>query len=161
VTQKTNERTRPPADERPSIRPLAADDLPAVAALASELGYAASVAELAERLEGIAHSPSHGLFISARADGAPLGWIHVTASRALIHEPEAEIISLVVTASARGQGIGAALVGAAEAWARSRGLDRIRVRCRLEREAAHRFYEHEGFARTKTQHVFAKDPDTR
>lgn len=138
-----------------AVRPLAAADLPAVRDLAAQLGYEATLGELAERLPPLEHSPSHAVLV-ADDSGSIAGWIHVEASHALIHAPCAEIVSLVVDDGRRGRGVGALLVRAAEAWARSRGLNRIRVRCRVEREDAHRFYEREGFALEKTQRVFTK-----
>lgn len=138
------------------------EDLAGAAVLAGELGYAATRGELAERLPALEHSPSHALLVvdapgsGAAGAAAIAGWIHVEASHALIHEPLAEIVSLVVASGSRGRGIGAALVRGAESWARSRGLRRLRVRCRVEREDAHRFYEREGFRLEKTQRVFSK-----
>jgi GNAT superfamily N-acetyltransferase len=148
------------ADERVSIRPLEEADLGTVRELASQLGYGASAPEIADRLPPLRHSPFDGLFVASTSGGAGAaavaGWIHVCASHALIHDPQAEIVSLVVDERLRGRRVGAALVAAAEAWARSRDLRRIRVRCQIKREGAHRFYEREGFQREKTQHVFGK-----
>lgn len=138
-----------------AVRPLAAADLPAVRDLAAQLGYEATLGELAERLPPLEHSPSHAVLV-AEVSGSVAGWIHVEASHALIHAPCGEIVSLVVDGGRRSQGVGALLLRAAEAWARSRGLERIRVRCRVEREDAHRFYANEGFALEKTQRVFTK-----
>jgi GNAT superfamily N-acetyltransferase len=139
-----------------AIRPLLPSDLPDVSRLAAQLGYGSPLPAFSERLASLAGSPSHGLFVAESSGGRVAGWIHVAASRALIHDPEAEIISLVVDEEERGRRIGAGLVAAARAWARSRGLRRLRVRCRVEREAAHRFYVREGFHRDKTQHVFSQ-----
>lgn len=145
-----------------SIRPLGEDpeDLAAAARLAQELGYPCHAAELAERLEPLRHSPLHAVLTAesehATPSGRIVGWMHVEASHALIHEPLAEIVSLVVDSTARGRGVGASLIRAAEAWARSRGLARLRVRCRVEREDAHRFYVRENFTLEKTQKVFSK-----
>jgi GNAT superfamily N-acetyltransferase len=139
------------------IRPLREEDVRAVARLATQLGYPANASDLAERLKLLQGSPSHGLFTAVDAAGGEvLGWIHVAASHALIHDPLAEIVSLVVDETRRGAGVGAALVRAAEAWSRSRGLGRLRVRCRVERERAHRFYEREGLVPEKTQNVLSK-----
>ena len=138
------------------IRPLREADLRAVADLAQQLGYAASPAELTDRFGPLAHSPAHAVLVAESAEGGVAGWIHVGTSLALIHGPEAEIHSLVVDERLRGRGIGAALVAAAEAWARSRDLRRVRVRCQVKREDAHRFYTREGFTHQKTQHVFGK-----
>jgi GNAT superfamily N-acetyltransferase len=139
---------------------MRAEDLPAAARLATQLGYPAHEADLAERMRLLEGSPSHALLVAeAEADSGReiAGWIHVAASRALIHDPIAEIVSLVVDESRRGGGMGALLVRAAEAWSRSRGLRRLRVRCRVEREAAQRFYVREGFVLEKTQKVLSKD----
>lgn len=143
---------------RPSVpvRPLREADLRAVADLAQQLGYTVSPAELTDRFGPLAHSPAHAVLVAESAEGGVAGWIHVGTSLALIHGPEAEIHALVVDAQVRGRGIGAALVAAAEAWARSRDLRRVRVRCQVKREDAHRFYVGEGFAHQKTQHVFLK-----
>lgn len=149
----TRENTvRPPVP----IRPLREADLRAVADLAGQLGYAASPAELGDRFGPLAQSPAHAVLVAETPGGGIAGWIHVGTSLALIHESEAEIHSLVVDERLRGRGIGAALVASAEAWARSRDLRRVRVRCQVKREDAHRFYAREGFTHQKTQHVFGK-----
>jgi GNAT superfamily N-acetyltransferase len=56
----------------------------------------------------------------------------------------------------RGAGVGRALVSAAEEWAKESGLATIRVRSRIERDRAHKFYERDGYTRLKTQYVFEK-----
>lgn len=138
------------------VRPMAADDLPAVRDLAAQLGYPASAPDFSDRFEALAHSPLHTLLVAAAPGESLSGFVHVAASTALIHAPEAEIVSLVVEERARGRRVGASLVASAEAWARSRGLASMRVRCRIERDRAHRFYERLGFERSKTQHLFTK-----
>ena len=50
----------------------------------------------------------------------------------------------------------AQLVRAGEEWARQRGFERMVVRSRTTREAAHRFYLREGYEPTKTSAVFTK-----
>ena len=56
----------------------------------------------------------------------------------------------------RGHGAGRALIEAAVAWARERGVKTLRVRSRAQREGAHAFYEALGFERVKTQVVFRR-----
>jgi GNAT superfamily N-acetyltransferase len=143
------------------IRPFAPSDLDEVVRLAKELGYPTSSAAAADRIAGISDSADHALLVADVREGDGThrrveGFIQICASQAVIHAPEAEIVSLVVSETARGRGTGAGLVRAAEAWARSRGMESVRVRCRVEREGAHRFYTREGFSRQKTQHVFTK-----
>jgi GNAT superfamily N-acetyltransferase len=142
-----------------TIRPMTRFDAKRVAALAGQLGYSAAAGRIAQRFDAIARDPDHGLFVAEESRGEIAGWIHVAVAPALIHDNLAEILSLVVDDAARGSGVGTMLVAAAEDWTRGRGLSRVRVRCRLEREHAHSFYETRGFHLTKTQHVFDKDLD--
>jgi GNAT superfamily N-acetyltransferase len=44
---------------------------------------------------------------------------------------------------------------AAEDWARAAGCAFVRVRSRLSREGAHRFYVRLGYAKEKAQYTFA------
>jgi len=53
--------------------------------------------------------------------------------------------------------VGGALVRGARAWAKEKGLSRLRVRTRVEREAAASFYERAGFCLTKQQRVYELD----
>jgi GNAT superfamily N-acetyltransferase len=82
--------------------------------------------------------------------------LHVAARTQLTEDCCAEILGLVVDESTRGSGIGAALIRAAEEWARSEGCVRMRVRSRDTRERAHRFYERAGYERNKVQLVLHK-----
>lgn len=84
------------------------------------------------------------------------GWIHVALVQSLESAPFAEIRGLVVDEAHRGRGIGQTLVAAAEDWARSRDVNRIRVRSNVKRERTHPFYERLGYATTKSQKVFDK-----
>ncbi len=141
------------------MREAVAADVPALAALAGELGYPSSEGEVGERLRRLlAHSDLHAVFVAeGEAAGEAAGWIHVFAAHRLESEPFAEIGGLVVGAASRGGGLGEALVGRAEAWARERGLAHLRVRSNVVRERAHRFYERLGFERLKSQVVLAKE----
>jgi len=61
-----------------------------------------------------------------------------------------------VDESCRSQGIGSALLRAAETWAREHGLTRMRVNSNVIRERAHRLYLREGYVENKRQAVFFK-----
>ena len=67
-----------------------------------------------------------------------------------------EMEALIVTAAARRHGAAAGLVAAVEAWTLARGVAELRVRARIERDGAHRFYERRGFALAKQQRLFVK-----
>lgn len=135
------------------IRPGRADDAPALARLCTELGYPSTEAQMAERLR-LLEPTDHGLFVAEDPDGELRGVIDVHARVVLEEDPFAELIALVVTEEAQGEGIGSALVAEAVRWARARGLARLWVRVSLWREATPRFYESLGFRLYKEQRVF-------
>jgi GNAT superfamily N-acetyltransferase len=139
-----------------TIRTARNYDAAAIAGLGDQLGYAATRQQVATRLAGIEAEPSNRVFVAENGEGAVVGWLHVAARTQLTEDCTAEILGLVVDESARGAGVGAELVRAAEAWARAEGCTRIRVRSRDTRERAHRFYEREGYARNKVQLVLHK-----
>jgi GNAT superfamily N-acetyltransferase len=139
-------------------REAVASDVPALAELAGELGYPSSAEQVGERFRRLLDHPElHGVFVAEGADGVAAAWVHVFVSLRLESEPFAEIGGLVVGAASRGGGVGVAMVRCAEAWARGRGLARLRVRSNVIRERAHRFYERVGFARLKEQVVLVKE----
>ena len=139
-----------------TIRAARTYDAEAIAGLGTQLGYPATRQQIASRLAGIEAEPASRVFVAENGDGRVVGWLHVAARAQLTEESCAEVLGLVVDESARGGGIGAALLHAAEAWARGAGCAHVRVRSRVERERAHRFYQRAGFARVKTQAVLAK-----
>ncbi len=137
------------------IRPAAAEDAGALAALNGQLGYPCSPAELLARLTQMQRPTDHEVLV-ALVDAAPVGWIHVFRNVTLETGSAAVIGGLVVDAARRGSGVGTALLAAAEEWAKRRGERTIRVRSQAIRDRAHRFYEERGYSRTKQQVVFDK-----
>jgi len=138
------------------IRPMTADDAAAVAGLSGELGYPAEAGDVALRFAGLSERPAEAVFVAESAPGQVIGWIHVSEDATLTDGPIAEIRGLVVDSRMRSRRVGRTLVQAAEDWAASRGYPRVRVRSRIAREDAHRFYGSAGYAMAKTQHVFDK-----
>lgn len=139
-----------------TIRAARTYDARAIATLGTELGYPATRQQIVARLAGIEAEPSSEVLVAEDGEGRVVAWIHVAARSQLTEDTCAEILGLVVEESARGAGIGARLVLAAEEWARAAGCARIRVRSATRRERAHAFYERCGYARVKTQLVLAK-----
>jgi GNAT superfamily N-acetyltransferase len=136
-----------------AIRAARTYDAQAIAELGAQLGYPSTRQQIATRLAGVEAERSSRVLVAEDGEGRVVGWLHVAARTQLTEECCAEILGLVVDESARGSGIGAALIRAAEEWARSEGCVRIRVRCRDVRERAHRFYVRAGYARNKVHVV--------
>jgi GNAT superfamily N-acetyltransferase len=138
-----------------TIRDATVDDAEAVALLSADLGYPVNARTMEVRLAQLTRQDGHGVFVACRGVRV-VGWVHVLAVHHLQAEPRAEIGGLVVAADARSAGLGAGLVGRAEQWAREHGFAQVLVRSQTFREAAHRFYQREGYTQTKTSAVFAK-----
>ena len=137
------------------IRRASLEDAHAVAALAGELGYPTEPAAMRVRLEPLLESADDAVFVAVTGI-AVVGWAHVAALRMMEAEPRAELRGLIVTEALRSRGVGLRLLEAAESWARSRGLSRIRVRSNVVRERTHAFYLRNGYATAKSQKVFDK-----
>jgi GNAT superfamily N-acetyltransferase len=135
------------------VRPAEVRDVPALATLAGELGYPTSVDEMSRRLAALVDRDA--VFV-AEHDGVCVGWIQVSIVEALESGRFAEIRGLVVAEGQRSGGVGAALVRAAEEWARERACPKVRVRSNVVRERTHRFYERLGYRAVKSQKVFDK-----
>jgi len=139
-----------------TVRDMTADDLEAVAHLSGQLGYPVTLAELEPRFDQLRRSVDEALLVAQLPDGTVAGWIHVGPDLSLTHDNVAEIKGLVVSGENRGRGLGRELVSAAEAWCLRRGFRTVRVRSRIEREAAHGFYKRRGYQEQKTQHVLLR-----
>ena len=139
-----------------SIRPARSDDVASLAGLSTQLGYPATADMLSDRLMRVRDEGVGQVFVAADAHGRVLGWTHVVPRLHLEESPFAELAGLVVGEGARGAGVGAALLSAAEQWAREHGFAHFRVRSNVVRERAHRFYRREGCVERKRQVVFDK-----
>ncbi len=80
----------------------------------------------------------------AVADGKVVGWCDV-ALRARPTQQHSGILGMGVISEYRGKGIGRALMQAALAAARTRGIRRIELTVRVDNEPAKRLYESFGF----------------
>jgi GNAT superfamily N-acetyltransferase len=97
----------------------------------------------------------------AEADGAVVGWLHASISEHIDSDACVLIEGLVVDREHRGHGIGQMLLDDAEAWAKTIGCSLVRLRSTDARTEAHKFYEHLGYTKVKTQYSFAKAVDPR
>ena len=143
-----------------TTRTATVEDAAAIAALVTQLGYEAAPHDVSERLARLLARPAQR-FIIAERDGRLLGWVHVEVAEFIDSAPYAHIAGLVVDRSHRRQGIGAALMATAEAFAREQGCAVVRLRSSATRTRAHRFYEGLGYVNAKTQYAFVKALDAR
>ncbi len=137
------------------IREIAVHDAADVARLTAELGYPVAVETMQQRIKTLINLKDHVLY-AACVGGRVLGWIDVRIVHHLQDEPCGEIGGLVVDSDSRSRGIGARLVAKCEEWVAARNIAKIRVRSRIEREDAHRFYLSLNYSLLKTSAVFAK-----
>jgi GNAT superfamily N-acetyltransferase len=131
-------------------------DAEGVAALSTQLGYPSTAEQTLRRFRALGDAPDARVWVAQDAEGAIVGWIHLFGNRLLESDPDVEIGGLVVHEDARGRGVGRALVGAAEDWARERGYTMVSVRSNVLRKAAHEFYKGLGYEPTKSQFKFRK-----
>src|SRR5690349_1343298 len=112
-----------------------------VVGLLAELGYPDNEVDVVhDRLAEWAAEPM-SLVAVAERDGRLLGLVAVTTILYLERPGRlGRIVTLVVTAEARGQGVGRQLVGAAESFAHSHGCVSMEVSSARGRIKAHAFY---------------------
>jgi GNAT superfamily N-acetyltransferase len=140
------------------IREANTHDAKALAGLATQLGYPSQPEETLQRLRSVKTETC--CVFAAVADADVVGWVHVSLYPVLQADDAAQILGLVVDQEWRGQGIGGALLKAAEAWAAERGCRTLYVRSNITRKDAHSFYQHLGYQLVKTSVTFTKSLDT-
>lgn len=139
------------------IREARPADAGEMSRLAAELGYPMSSGEMTRRMARLLSDPRHCIVVATSGAGDRLlGWMHVEHRISLEGGERGELMGLVVDMTARRSGVGRKLVSAAEDWVAAKGLRELVVRSNIARELSHPFYEALGFARAKTQHVYAK-----
>ena len=132
----------PDADLR-SAGLIDADD---VAALLSELGYPCDTGDARRRIRTILDNDRQALVV-ARVDGVVSGLIALDFMYYLpLDTVTCRITALVVTPSARGQGLGRQLLREAERRARTGGAARLELASGSQRSDAHAFYKACGFS---------------
>jgi GNAT superfamily N-acetyltransferase len=139
------------------IRLASLEDAMEIAALSGQLGYPADVASMVERLKDLLPRTDQGIFVAAGTDDRLVGWVHIYMRSLVMLDLHAELGGLVVTDGAQGQGIGAALLEVAEAWARAQGGALMIVRSNQVRLRAHQFYLRLGYEMVKQSLVFHKN----
>jgi ribosomal protein S18 acetylase RimI-like enzyme len=140
-------KARPPAPPpEPMIREARPKDAATIAGLIAELGYETSEADVRRRLTQLRKAGEPALVADLEGVVGILTW-HVTP---VLHRPRpvGRITMMAVAAGARGKGIGAALLAAAEARLNERGCGLVEVTSNMKRLRAHGFYGRAGYERT-------------
>jgi ribosomal protein S18 acetylase RimI-like enzyme len=136
-----------------TIRPARPADCGDLVPLFEQLGYPTPSAEIRGRLEACGEGLA--VFVAVE-DLRTLGFVAVGIQDDFVVAVHATILGLIVAEEARGKGIGAELLNAAQTWAFARGVATVTVRSNVIRERAHRFYERAGYRRFKSQYIFEK-----
>ena len=123
-------------------------DAAELAALACELGYKTTTAEMESRLVSILKDPRYKTLVALK-DEKICGMLGTFSASSYLHNDlNGRIIALVVSRESRRHGIGARLIAAAEKDFAQRGITRVTLTTRFERAKAHQFYKKLGYART-------------
>lgn len=143
---------KPKPEPRLVIREARPGDSEPAAALIRALGYEVSAADVRKRLAALKKAGDNAL-AAVRGELAGLVTLHMTP---VLHRPRpvGRITLLVVAEDMRGQGIGAALVAAAERRLAAKGCGLVEVTSNRKRLRAHAFYEKLGYK--STSYRFAK-----
>ena len=102
-----------------------------------------------EAFEAIEVNPNHELIV-AEAEGEVIGTLHLMFLPSISYQGgmRAQVESVRVAGSLRGQGIGAEMMTWTLERARQRGCHLMQLTSHKSREDAHRFYERLGFTKS-------------
>jgi GNAT superfamily N-acetyltransferase len=131
-------------DATVTIRPAAASDAEAIAALFTDEGYPAGPSDIVERLTRF--SSEHSQVAVAEHEGVVLGFIAVHALPRFEHDDRIlRVLALVVDAGARERGVGRRLMAEAERIAVDLGAAFVEVTSGHHRPDARHLYESMGY----------------
>jgi len=133
-----------------SFGPLATRDADAVVttvtALLEDALERATAAPGGEGGHGGGVRPGVAVLIAESPAGEAVGCVQVQVAMEFFSgAPEAYVAALVVSEAVEGHGVGRALMAAAEAWARERGLGRLSLEVFASNRRAREFYRKLGF----------------
>ncbi len=134
------------------VRPAAAGDGEAIAALLTGEGYPAGASDIVERLERF-DSP-YSRVVVADLDGEILGFLAVHVIPRFEHDDRiVRIVALVVDPGARERGVGHLLMREAERIGQEVGAAFVEVTAGHHRPEARRLYESLGYDPTVTAYL--------
>ena len=130
-----------------TVRPARVQDAAALVPLFAQWDHPQPEPFVAERIAAWAAAPDSDLLVAEPAGGGGVAGLVAVAAQLHLARPGrfARIIGLVVDERARRQGVGAALIAAAEERGRAWGCDRLELTSSRRRGAAMAFYAALGF----------------
>lgn len=140
-----------------TVRNIKTDDVSDVADLMKQLGYNVNRDNLSKIIKLILQNDDSTAIVAVNDLGKVVGCLQILITARLAEGNYGEIVSLVVDQKERRKGIGKKLVDESIEWLKGKGYSKIRVRCNIIRNEAHRFYENLEFKERKTQKIFEKD----
>lgn len=136
-----------------TIRDARDEDAAALAMLATAMDHPSDEAAMRRRMALLAGRDEYRTLVAERG-GRVVGLAALCWGWTLVDDgPAPRVVALSVAPEERGRGTGAALMAAAEAWAREGGADTLRLTTAARRDRAHRFYERLGYERTGYRYV--------
>ncbi len=139
-----------------NIRHAKSLDASDISGLSNQLGYPTNPKDTLDSLSPLLSSENHVVIVAELSDGTIVGWIHVFKAQRIESGVFAEIGGFIVSEKFQGKGIGRKLLQETEKWAKHKKLTKVRVRSKIEREDATKFYTNMNFSQTKQQNVFDK-----
>lgn len=85
-----------------------------------------------------------------------IGYVHAETYRLLYAPLMVNVLGIAVDSHARRTGVGRALLGTVEQWARERGAEYLRLSSGEGRADAHQFYSAGGLTQSRRQITFRK-----
>ena len=145
-----------PAKARPvKLRAITSEDVPNAVPLLAQLGYEMSLAEMAQRVEAVSSTPGH-LLLVAEIERRVAGLLHAFVRPAIENPREAVVQALVVDAACRREGVGRALMAAAERWGMEHDCRSVVLSSNITRTPAHAFYKQLGYRVSATSYILRK-----
>jgi GNAT superfamily N-acetyltransferase len=140
------------------IRPATLSDAAELSTLMDQLGYPATPAEMAERLEAIIAAANYQTIV-VEDEGHIIGMVGDCVVGPIYEKAGSggHVMALVVAPDARHRGIGAALMAAGEYWLQTQGVQSIYLVSSATRTEAHGFYERLGYQHAAGEFLFVKD----
>lgn len=133
------------------IRPAGVDDKAELARLFTVLGHPCSASDIAARWDAWSAEGNRAL-VAVGQDGRLAGVATLQSMRVLHKaQPIGRVTALVVDTHLQGEGIGRALMEAAEAEVTGRGCGSMEITSRVDRLPAHAFYKRLGYEHTSVR----------